>query len=244
MDQVAQELRDSYKPLDPIWISDTPKFVQMMILDGCFILEILRANDGILDDYAENDPVFGEHGKFYVLPYIKRDMLMLENQIPMMVLYILIKVETGIEQAGEEIIRSAVELHEAGIRFKKSKTWSLKDVSFDRGVLRLPTLVVDDTTEYMLLNLIALERLHVGAGNEVTSFIFFMDTIIDSDMDVALLNRSGIIINALGSDKVVSKLFNSLSKDITVDRHGILDVENPKISQQNGKDYALFANQM
>ncbi|MCI37508.1 UPF0481 protein, partial [Trifolium medium] len=66
---------------------------------------------------------------------------------------------------GEEIIRSAVELHEAGIRFKKSKTWSLKDVSFDRGVLRLPTLVVDDTTEYMLLNLIALERLHVGAGN-------------------------------------------------------------------------------
>jgi hypothetical protein len=68
-------------------------------------------------------------------------------------------------EAGEEIIRSAVELHEAGIRFKKSKTWSLKDVSFDRGVLRLPTLVVDDTTEYMLLNLIALERLLVGAGN-------------------------------------------------------------------------------
>ena len=68
-------------------------------------------------------------------------------------------------EAGEEIIRSAVELHEAGIRFKISKTWSLKDVSFDRGVLRLPTLVIDDTTEYMLLNLIALERLHVGAGN-------------------------------------------------------------------------------
>ncbi|XP_045832270.1 UPF0481 protein At3g47200-like [Trifolium pratense] len=292
MDQVAQELRDSYKPLDPIWISDTPKFVQTMILDGCFILEILRANDGVLDDYAENDPVFGEHGKFYVLPYIKRDMLMLENQIPMMVLHTLIKVETGMEkeddhemlnekivkllnpstpiiqslgkcmhildvfrksliqlgpshqtrmpkatkrnwltlEAGEEIIRSAVELHEAGIRFKQSKTWSLKDVSFDRGVLRLPTLVIDDTTEYMLLNLIALERLHIGAGNEVTSFIFFMDTIIDSDMDVALLNRSGIIINALGSDKVVSKLFNSLSKDITVDRHGILDVVRMSMS--------------
>jgi hypothetical protein len=98
MDQVAQELRDSYKPLDPIWILDSPKFVQMMILDGCFILEILRANDGVLDDYAENDPVFGEHGKFYVLPYIKRDMLMLENQIPMMVLHTLIKVETSMEQ--------------------------------------------------------------------------------------------------------------------------------------------------
>lgn len=68
-------------------------------------------------------------------------------------------------EAGEPIIRSATELHEAGIRFKKSRTyWSLRDVSFDQGVLRLPILVVDDTTEYMLLNLIAFERLHVGAG--------------------------------------------------------------------------------
>ena len=57
-----------------------------------------------------------------------------------------------------------------------------------------------------------------------------MDTIIDSNMDVALLNRSGIIINALGSDKVVSKLFNSLSKDITVDRHGVLDVVRMSMS--------------
>lgn len=75
-------------------------------------------------------------------------------------------------EGGEEIIRSAIELHEAGIRFEKSKTQSLRDVSFDRGVLRLPTIVVDDTTEYMLLNLIAFERQHVGAGNEVISYIF------------------------------------------------------------------------
>jgi hypothetical protein len=98
IDQEVIDLRDSYKPLDPIWTLNTQKFVQMMILDGCFILEILRANDCVLDDYAENDPVFGEHGKFYVLPYIKRDMLMLENQIPMLVLRTLIQVETGMEQ--------------------------------------------------------------------------------------------------------------------------------------------------
>ncbi|KAL5101659.1 hypothetical protein RYX36_005986 [Vicia faba] len=245
MEQVVQELRDSYKPLDPIWILDTLRFVQMMILDGCFILEILRTNDCIVDDYAENDPVFGEHGKFYVLSYIKRDMLMLENQIPMTeddhellnkkiakllnpstplikslgkCMHILDVYRKSLIQhgpshptrmpketkrnwltleAGEEIIRSAVELHEAGIRFKKSKIWSLRDVSFNRGILRLPILIVDDTTEYMFLNLIAFERLHVGAGNEVTSFIFLMDTIVDNAMDVAILNRNGIIINAI-----------------------------------------------
>lgn len=129
-----------------------------------------------------------------------------------------------------EIIRSAIELQEAGVRFKKSRTHSLGDVSFVAGVLRLPALVVDDTTEYMFLNLIAFERLHAGAGNEVTSYIFFMDTIIDSEMDVALLHRTGILVNALGCDKAVAQLFNSLSKDITVDRQGVLDVVRMSMS--------------
>lgn len=57
-----------------------------------------------------------------------------------------------------------------------------------------------------------------------------MDTIIDNAMDVALLNRSEIIFNALGSDKVVAKLFNSLSKDITVDPNGVLDVVRMSMS--------------
>jgi len=133
-------------------------------------------------------------------------------------------------EAGDEdhIIRSAVELHEAGISFKKSKTKSLKDVSFYRGVLRLPTLKLDDNTEYIFLNLIAFERLHVGAGNEVISFIFFMDTIIDNAMDVPFLSRSGILINALGRDKVVAKLFNLLAKEIPVERVG--DLEDARVS--------------
>ncbi|KAK2431241.1 putative transmembrane protein [Trifolium repens] len=278
LDQVVQELIDSYKPLDSIWTNDTQKFLQMMILDGCFILEILRVNDPeiLVNEYDENDFVFGKHGKLHVMPYVSLDMLLLENQIPIKVLHILSEVaeeddhellykkilnvlnpstpligrlgkcmhildvfrKSLIQQslrtprmrkatkrnwltleAGEEMIRSAVELHEAGIRFKKNSTWSLKNVSFDRGVLRLPTLVIDDTTEYMLHNLIALERLHVGAGNEVTSFVIFMGSIIQSSMDVAFLNREGILFNALESDKDVSKLFKSLSKYLAVDHN-------------------------
>ncbi|KAJ1386384.1 hypothetical protein SESBI_40819 [Sesbania bispinosa] len=173
MEQVVEELRDSYKPLDPIWTQDTPR--KSLI----------------------------QHGPTHPTPIPKAQFLPLEH--------------------GDDIIRSARELHEVGVRFKKSKTQSLRDVSFDCGVLRLPTIIVDDTTEYMLLNLIAFECLHVGAGNEVTSYVFFMSTIIDNIMDVALLNRRGILINVLGSDKDVAKLFNSLCKDITVDHQGVLD---------------------
>ncbi|KAK9934210.1 hypothetical protein M0R45_021362 [Rubus argutus] len=198
----------------------TDIFLQMMILDGCFMLEILRSASHVLDDYAPNDPIFSNHGRLHVVPYIKRDMLMLENQLPMLVLETLVAVEhdkakdegfvtklivkflcscnvapnmgkcvhvlevyrKSLLQHGpnpkflghkirsmereDEIIWSATELNEAGIRFKKSATTSLNDITFARGVLRLPVIVVDDTTESMFLNLIAFERFHVGAGNE------------------------------------------------------------------------------
>jgi hypothetical protein len=93
--QVVQELKDSYEPLDPVWKDDTSRFVQLMILDGCFMLEILRTSTSVLDDYAPNDPIFSNHGKLYLMPYIKRDMLMLENQLPMLVLDRLVHVENN-----------------------------------------------------------------------------------------------------------------------------------------------------
>jgi len=127
------------------------------------------------------------------------------------------------EQDGDHFIRSAIALQDAGISFKKSKTRSLKDFSFNRGVLRLSTLRLDDSTEYIFLNLIAFERLHIGTGSEITSFIFLMDTIIDGAMDVSILTRNGILINALGNDQVVANSFNSMSKEIPVDRNGELE---------------------
>lgn len=299
--QVVDDLKHSYDCLDPSWQEDTDAFLQVMVLDGCFMLEILRKATAMSDqdqtthprdDYASNDPIFSNHGKLYLMPYIKRDMLMLENQLPILLLKKLLavsndnsnpqhdeeflnklilkfcssqnacpaklgkclhvldvyrkcllwedpnrrrKVRAGHvlahheEGGGDEIIRSATELNEAGIRFKKSKTGSLQDISFRSGVLKLPLIVVDDATESMFLNLIAFERFHVGAGNEVTSYIFFMDNIIDSARDVSLLHSQGIIQNAIGSDKAVAKLFNSLSKDITLDPNSALDVVHKKV---------------
>ncbi|XWS29994.1 hypothetical protein CRYUN_Cryun24cG0079900 [Craigia yunnanensis] len=284
----VEKLKDCYDQLDPIW-KDNNKFLQLMILDGCFMLEILRSATHTMEDYAQNDPIFSNHGKIHIMPFIKRDMLMLENQLPMQVLDSLVAVDSnrtkdeefvnklilkfcspntpisckgsGLHvldvyrksllqdipgrrqrkrlrkprsshhEGGDDIIRSAMELNEAGIRFKKSKTVSLKDISFRGGVLKLPAVIVDDATESMFLNLIAFERFHVGAGNEVTSYIFFMDNIVDNEKDVALLHSRGIIQNALGSDKAVAKLFNSLSKDITLDPDSSLDEVHKRVSR-------------
>ncbi|KAH6809817.1 hypothetical protein C2S51_027600 [Perilla frutescens var. frutescens] len=320
---IAHDLKHAYDQLNPQWHHDTDKFLELMIVDGCFILEILRSatstsaqahrppapmmpaqnqappriNDqsAVLQDYAANDPIFSNHGKLYIVPYLKRDMLMLENQLPILVLQKLVAIQNdnSLQEGkdvitkrilkffqqnvpaknlhefnhclhildiyrksllldeprakkhktkggggggdshhggGDDIIRSATELNEAGIRIKRSGSRSLKDISFHGGVLKLPLIVVDDALESLYLNLIAFERFHVGAGNEVTAYIFFMDNIIDSARDVSLLHSCGIIQNAVGSDKAVAKLFNSLSMDITLDPDSSLDQVHKQVS--------------
>ncbi|CAN4116236.1 unnamed protein product [Withania somnifera] len=253
LQQVAQDLKDAYDLLDPIWQNDTDAFLQLMILDGCFMLEILRtaADDHLLIDqsqhaqqydYAPNDPIFSNHGKLHLMPYIKRDILMLENQLPMLLLDKLLVIENQEEKMFACIgcVRKSLLWEDPGLaktRPKKapkvrhrssgdemSKTRSLKDISFRGGILKLPLDRGGRCYESMFLNLIAFERLHVGAGNEVTSYIFFMDNIIDDAKDVSLLQSSGIIRNAIGADQAVAKLFNSLSKDITLDPDSGLDL--------------------
>uniref|UniRef100_A0A7N0UAA4 Uncharacterized protein n=1 Tax=Kalanchoe fedtschenkoi TaxID=63787 RepID=A0A7N0UAA4_KALFE len=285
---VIDDLKGSYDSLEEKWKLDTDGFLKMMILDGSFMLEALRTATHTMGDYAPNDPIFSGHGQLYFMPYIKRDMLMLENQLPILVLEKLVEVENDDQNlkadefilrlimqfwssgshyprigkcvhvldvyrksllleephkrtrlrntvayaadAGDEIIRSATELHDAGIRFKKSKSSSLRDISFRGGVLRLPFIMVDDTTEPMFLNLMAFERFHVGAGNDVTSYIFLMDNLIDSARDVALLHSKDIIQNAIGSDEAVAKLFNTLSKEVALDPASSLNLVHQKVN--------------
>ncbi|KAI3412363.1 Glycerophosphodiester phosphodiesterase [Psidium guajava] len=289
---------------------EADRFLQLMITDRCFMLEILRFANKEVNDYAPpNDPIFSDRGKLYILPVIRRDMLLLENQLPMLVLDRLVAVcddkkedeyinrlilnffcstspnnprmgkclhvldvfrknlvqptlhnvaSMGSQsntrtrkflhvpdvfgksllmewrsKGAYDLIPSATELREHGILFDQSDTDSLEDISFASGVLRLPVIAVEDTTESMFLNLIAFQHSHVGAGTEVwagtelTSYICLMDNLIDKGQDVALLRKKGIIENYMESDEAAAKLFNSLAKDVMLDPHSSLhDVMN------------------
>jgi len=103
----------------------------------------------------------------------------------------------------------AAELSDAGIRFKESKT---KSIDFRNGVLRMPIVRVYDGTDKTFLNLMAFERLHVFAGHDVTDYVLFMDSIISSERDVALLRSKGLVKSGLSSDREVAELFNTISK--------------------------------
>jgi hypothetical protein len=118
-------------------------------------------------------------------------------------------VLSGLHQWEADTVLCAAELRDAGIHFKESKT---KSIDFGNGVLRMPMVRVYDGTEKTFLNLMAFERLHVFAGHDVTDYLIFMDSIISSEQDVALLRSKGLVKSGLGSDREVAELFNTISK--------------------------------
>ncbi|XP_077228520.1 UPF0481 protein At3g47200-like [Tasmannia lanceolata] len=91
--------------LDDKWRRDRSRFLQLMILDGIFLLEILRKiHDLNYGHYAGNDPIFSRHGLLKNFNVIKEDMLMIENQVPLMVLATLVATEREVT-VNDEVIR-------------------------------------------------------------------------------------------------------------------------------------------
>lgn len=117
--------------------------------------------------------------------------------------------------------RSAVELDEAGISFQKREAAKYGHVSFNRGVLMLPMMAIGEYNDCLFHNLTAFERLNIGVGKEVTMFLLFMCSIINSAKDVSILCQSGILINNYGSYEDIAKLFNSLPKESPMEYYSL-----------------------
>ncbi|KAJ4890251.1 hypothetical protein Rs2_29999 [Raphanus sativus] len=285
----------------PICMSSN-EFTEVLFLDGCFVLELFRGTkEGFTEiGYARNDPVFAMRGSMHS---IQRDMIMLENQLPLFVLNRLLELQLGTRnQTGlvaqlavrffdplmptdepmtktdqsklenylardkafdpfadmgelhcldvfrrsllrsspkpeprlsrkrwssrntrvadkrrQQLIHCVTELREAGIKFRRRKTDRFWDIQFNNGYLEIPRLLIHDGTKSLFLNLIAFEQCHIDSRNDITSYIIFMDNLIDSHEDVSYLHYCGIIEHWLGSDSEVANLFNRLCEEVVFD---------------------------
>ncbi|XP_058084051.1 UPF0481 protein At3g47200-like [Magnolia sinica] len=113
-------------------------------------------------------------------------------------------------------IPSAEALEDAGIRFSlKEDGGSFLDVEFNRGRMEVP--LVSISTNSLFRNFIAFEQCFPDCGNHFTSYAIFMDSIVNTEADVAILNDAKIVEHVLGSDQDVAHLFNDLCKGITID---------------------------
>ncbi|XP_028113526.1 putative UPF0481 protein At3g02645 [Camellia sinensis] len=119
----------------------------------------------------------------------------------------------------QEFLKSATELHEAGIKFKKVEEGSLFNIKFVNGTIEIPTLKVDDDTESFLRNLLAYENylpVHDTSRNYFTVYMKFMDFLVNSSKDVEILSHKGIIHNLLGDNAVVSTMLSKLGNNVVI----------------------------
>ncbi|XP_041026693.1 UPF0481 protein At3g47200-like [Juglans microcarpa x Juglans regia] len=128
--------------------------------------------------------------------------------------------------------RNVQELKAAGIHVERSKNNSLRDIYFNRklnffGFLTLPPLIVDDSTGPKLLNLIAYEMcLDFDNDFGITTYVSFLDSLIDEANDVKELRKAHVLFNLLGSDEEVAQLFNEIGTDLVPDLREYKEVRN------------------
>ncbi|KAJ0080363.1 hypothetical protein Patl1_23463 [Pistacia atlantica] len=209
---------------------DDDDLAWMFFVDGCALLHYIEF--AVLTD--KKDPMiekFKEKGiKVDYLVYVQQDLFLLENQLPYGVLKLLIsclsdkgQMEKSIEKfifVGQPIendlqfFRNVKEL-KAEDSVQPSDTGCLKDITFEFGTLRLPSIQVDDSTASKFLNLIAYEMCPDFLNDfGVSSYVAFLYILIDQAQDVKELRDKQILHNFLGSDEKVAELFNEIGADL------------------------------
>jgi hypothetical protein len=93
------------------------------------------------------------------------------------------------------------------------RSWKEVD-SIKKGELHFPTLVMDDHTECLFRNLMALEQCHYPNEAFICEYVKFLDFLVDTEEDADLLIKSEVIVNMLGESDGVAKLINKLCQGI------------------------------
>ncbi|XP_031489686.1 UPF0481 protein At3g47200-like [Nymphaea colorata] len=267
---VEQELRNSYDNLDPKLSFDS--FLRMMLLDGCFMIELLRNGNS-----SEPDLVFSKPGasgisitgfrdtcilafrgvrfctgiganvsrlvdeSLHILDMYMKCLIMEnapnEQKHPSAVDFIK-SAQSMLHVTGKKLmsklleipiffirpkpgkhdlrVRSAMRFHEAGVEFKVTKPNGLR-IHFSEGVLTLPPILIEDYTAAIYMNMMAFERMHpkLWRDRRVTSYMGFMDNLIDTAEDMSLLCSRGIMDNFLGSNEEAAEVFNNLAVGVS-----------------------------
>ncbi|XP_040999434.1 UPF0481 protein At3g47200-like [Juglans microcarpa x Juglans regia] len=266
-------------------------FVHMMLLDGCFIVELLR----LYEKKYVGEPFFKTR---WMRTNISRDLLLLENQLPMFVLQKIFELTTltgeetlnmlalrffeplrigkdkfetwtlnkhangeyihllalfhstlisgdnicppqpaksekkksHLKLPGKGWVHNAKTLGYAGIKFQKN-SGSILNIQLKGKTLKIPTIVIDDSTNPVLRNLIAYEQNNCDVDPYFCCMALFLDSIVDTVEDVKILRDVGIIKHAMGGDQEVANLFNRLTKELVFD----IDEEDCYMTKQIGK---------
>ncbi|KAE9447688.1 hypothetical protein C3L33_20414, partial [Rhododendron williamsianum] len=138
-----------------------------------------------------------------------------------------------------EFMPCASELDYAGVKFVHGTGKDLLEVKFtepkgpfwwcQRAHFEIPTLPICDPTEPFLRNLIAFEQCYPGVSQHFTSYAFLMGMLVNSDKDVELLKKAGVLCNYLGGSEDSTDLFDNLCKEVVLGEFFFADTCNRAI---------------
>ncbi|XP_034933465.1 UPF0481 protein At3g47200-like [Populus alba] len=274
---IEKEARSCYA--GPIDVGEED-LVRMLVIDGCFLIELFRKDkDNHLRE--DDDPIFNMS---CMLQYLYHDLILVENQIPWLVLELLFDItsepgntttlaqlalqffknifsfnppsidfsyqgkkhlldllrnwlvlSSGEEEDGEvgwEPIPSVTNLVDAGIKLKVGhESSSILDIKFKNGFLEIPPLLIQETTEVIIRNLISYEQCSPKCTDRITSYAVLLDNLINTTKDMDTFTSSGIIDNWLNPDEA-TQFFNKLSQDAYLKKYYYL-----KLCQDVNKYY-------
>ncbi|KAI3916326.1 hypothetical protein MKW98_004767 [Papaver atlanticum] len=225
MKQLEQRARKCYE--EPINMSSN-EFVEMMIVDGCFTIELFLSYSR-KELRQRREPIFANS---WMLFSVRSDMILLENQLPFFVLQRLFELVPFPKQCDGSLLELAFRffrivipgddddiLHE---KFSREGNHLLDLVrntylpSYQKVTPKQSSETLRNIHNYtnnLLRNLIALELCSVNSTMYITSYVLFMDGLIQSPNDVKVLRQHKIITNCLGNDEMVPEFFKKLVCD-------------------------------
>ncbi|XP_021737825.1 UPF0481 protein At3g47200-like [Chenopodium quinoa] len=138
--------------------------------------------------------------------------------LPTKLRYQLPEYTNGVDS--DELPLTAKELKTLGVKFMASESKTLLDITFSKGVLHIPTLTIQDTTESTLRSIVFFEQCHHFCDSYVIDYLFFLDALIHTQEDVQILVQHGIIKHFFGSNDEVANLFNRITKNLSMRNPG------------------------
>ena len=109
---------------------------------------------------------------------------------------------------------SVNELKNVGISFEPSNTRVFTNVKFKQTMLgealRIPPLIIEDSTKSLLLNLAAYETCAGWDSAKCTSYVCLMRSLIDKPEDVKELRSKGILRTTIRTDDQIAQIFREI----------------------------------
>ncbi|XP_062019593.1 UPF0481 protein At3g47200-like [Rosa rugosa] len=109
------------------------------------------------------------------------------------------------------------ELYLAGVRFKVGSSKNIFDIRFNDGTLEIPKITISDQSEVNLTNLLVFEQSQCKeTENYINDYVGFLNILVNTPKDVALLVKHDIFENKLGDFKKGCTMIKNLGDRVNI----------------------------